>query len=156
MIMAVAEGSMETVKSTAERGFKNPTGASALAWKVEYDPQGTSANIKNSKEYMYYLNVGIKRQQMTWLLNSEQRQYVAKWKGVAVSTYWARAPIPLKVGNSTIFRRPSEKSMAEGKWMHPGIHEMAFVTRGLVEFKYLHLPQISKDVTMEVIIREIG
>ena len=76
---------------------------------------------------------------MLYLLNSPMRTY-----SCFGHVYQARAPIPIVKGWTkgqgkgvaamTMFRRPTEKSMAEGKWKHPGYVGSHFLEKALVDF----------------------
>src|SRR3990172_6588632 len=161
LVKAITEAGKELIQETAESMFKNPTGAMANAWSTAFDEGTNIGYIKNSKSYAYFLNKGVKRQQMTWLLKVGTRQYTAfskAWKhygplaGGAPTTFWARIPIPIKKGGGkAIFRRATEKGMAEGKGMHPGIRPMRFVEWGLSRLKYERLPDIARDVSISLI-----
>jgi len=162
VVWSVTEEAKTFISRTAESSFKNPTGGVANAWSTSFNDVTMQGNIRNSKPYAYYLNAGIKRQQMTWLLNTPVREYEV-WRhrrrfvpygtsGATVHKYTAQAPIPLKVGGGTIFRRATAKSMQEGKWMHPGIAPMEFVERGLEAFKRERLPELFKDITVELLV----
>lgn len=155
VVQAVTEECKGYIQRAAENKFKNPTGAAANAWNTHYDISSNTGRITNSKPYVYYLNVGVKRQQMTWLLNTPTRMYSMWRHGRLLGNYWARAPIPLKgVGGNTIFRRATPKSMAEGKWIHPGIAAMNFVEEGIEDFKLNRLPELFGDMTVSFIKEE--
>lgn len=153
LVRAITEEAKGYIQRAASSMFKNPTGALSNAWSTAYDDIANVGYIKNAKPYAYYLNVGVRRQQMTWLLGTEMREYTIWRRGKAIGTYFAHAPVPIKVGGIMIFRRPSEKGMAEGKWMHPGITAKKFVEWGIARFTYERLGELSKDVTISLIER---
>lgn len=156
IIRAATEEGKGFIQRTAEGMFKNPTGAMANAWSTSYDVEKNTGHIKNSKNYAYYLNVGVRRQQMTWLLNAKMKDYTI-WRhgegwSMAIATYRGRSFIPIKRGNTTIFRRATEKAMREGKWWHPGIFPKRYIEWGLARFKYERLPDLCRDVTVKLIV----
>lgn len=155
VVQAITEECKATIQGTAENKFRNPTGAAANAWNTHYDVTSNIGRITNSKPYVYYLNVGVRRQQMTWLLNTPMRAYSMWRSGRLLGVYWARAPIPLKnAAGGTIFRRATAKSMVEGKWIHPGIPAMNFVEEGVEDFKLNRLPELFGDMTVSFIREE--
>ena len=140
--------------------FQSRSGAATAAalgsWRG--DPiSDSSVRITSLKPYTYWLNYGVRPHQMIYLLNAPFRDYFAFGH-----VYQARCPIPIVKGwtkaqgkgvaGMTIFRRPTEKSMAEGKWRHPGYTGRHFLEKALTEYvqelQKLH-PELIIDFNMD-------
>jgi len=130
----VANGNFFTSRTgNAVRSFRARAGTrNVVLWSVA--------------EYLQYLNYGVRPHQMRYLLNAEVRDYLA----FSLYPYRAAAPIPIKVGAGTIFRRATVKGMQEGKWMHPGLEPQNFMEKAieayLADFNSRH-----SDLVMEIL-----
>jgi hypothetical protein len=121
--------------------FQSRTGSATSSWRASIESD-SSVRITSRMPYTYWLNHGVRPHQMVYLLNVPWRTYYAFGH-----VYQARCPIPLPVikgawtkaqgkgqAGMTIFRRPTEKSMAEGKWRHPGYTGKHFLEQALTEY----------------------
>lgn len=118
--------------------FQSRTGFATSKWKGTV-VGNSSVRISSLMPYVYWLNYGVRPHQMIYLLNVPFRTYYAFGH-----VYQGRCPIPMVKGwtkgqgkgvaGMTIFRRPTEKSMAEGKWQHPGYAGKHFLEKALVEY----------------------
>lgn len=135
--------------------FNSRTGWAVSKWKGEFVGD-KSIKITSLVPYVYWLNYGVRPHQMVYLLNSPFRTYFAFGH-----PYQARAPIPIVKGwtkahgkgvaGMTMFRRPTEKSMAEGKWRHPGYAGKHFLEKALVDYMQLlnkRHPELIFEFTM--------
>lgn len=118
--------------------FESRTGSATSSWRAKVVGD-SSVRITSRMPYTYWLNYGVRPHQMVYLLNVPWRTYYAFGH-----VYQARCPIPIVKGwtkahgkgvaSMTIFRRPTEKSMAEGKWRHPGYAGKHFLEKALTEY----------------------
>jgi hypothetical protein len=136
-LQMVTEGVKASVQKNAAWRWKTPTaGGLDSSWFTQYD--GTNkAVVYNTKHYARYLNDGVRPHQMTYLLNSEVRTYLAWGK----HPYQARASIPMNVSGNLIFRRPTVEAMAAGKWRHPGYPAQSFVEHGIEDYRTNLMPR---------------
>jgi hypothetical protein len=117
--------------------FTSRTGNAVRSFRAK--SERNSVIIWSTAEYLKYLNYGVRRQQMTWLLSAEVRDYLA----FDQYPYRARAPIPIQTeAGNLIFRRATPLGMSQGKWIHPGLPEQKFFEQGieayLNEFRQRH------------------
>jgi hypothetical protein len=121
--------------------FESRTGSATSSWRARVVGD-SSVRITSRMPYTYWLNYGVRPHQMVYLLNVPWRTYYAFGH-----VYQARSPIPIpKIkgawtkaqgkgqASMTWFRRPTEKSMAEGKWRHPGYAGKHFLEKALTEY----------------------
>ena len=142
----VTEGLKGTIQRHAAGLWKNPTGALDNSWFSTYDNASLTSTIYNSKGYAYWQNWGVRRHQMTYLLNSEVKTYTAAW-----GSYKAHPPIPLKGKTGEInFRTPTAEAMQAGKWWHPGYAGKEFLRLGALEYQTTQLPKDTQDVFIKI------
>lgn len=121
--------------------FQSRTGSATSSWRAVVEGS-SSVRITSRMPYTYWLNYGVRPHQMVYLLNVPFRTYYAFGH-----VYQARCPIPIPnikgawtkaqgkgQAGMTSFRRPTEKSMAEGKWRHPGYTGKHFLEKALTEY----------------------
>lgn len=125
--------------------FQSRSGTASAAalgsWRGQQASE-SSVRITSRMPYTYWLNYGVRPHQMVYLLNVPFRTYYAFGH-----VYQARCPIPIPnikgawtkaqgkgQAGMTSFRRPTEKSMAEGKWRHPGYTGKHFLEKALIEY----------------------
>jgi hypothetical protein len=81
---------------------------------------------------------GQKKGQMTWLVK-------------------AKAPIPIILDTGElIFRNASPKSMADGKWVHPGRQPSTFIERAKKEARRFVIEKFSKELLKQIKSAVIG
>ena len=79
----------------------SPRAKEALRKSLKVQAKPNSILLTTNHPAFKPLILGQKRQQMAWLVK-------------------ARAPIPIMTDEGLIFRTATAKSMADGKWIHPG------------------------------------
>lgn len=137
-LQTVTEGAKAVIQQYGAGLWKNPTGALDSSWFTSYDFEKGSGTIYNTKHYAYWLNFGVRRHQMTYLLNGETSSYLAWGK----YPYEARRPIPLVEANGgRIFRRATTEDMIAGKWWHPGFPALHFLEKGAKEYEATRMPR---------------
>ena len=141
----ITEQAKGAIQRQASMGWKNPTGQLDNSWFTSYS--GNTGTVYNSKAYAYWLNFGVQRHQMLYLLNSDERTYMA-WGRYP---YQARPPIPLRVSGNIVFRRATVEAMQAGKWMHPGFAPMSFVENGMKWYQTNQMPSDISGLLVQVI-----
>jgi hypothetical protein len=95
----------------------SPAAKAVLAAAVKIEIKSSSLVIKTTHPSFIPLVLGQKRQQMLWLTKS-------------------RAPIPIVLDSGkVIFRTATARSMASGRWVHPGRPSTGIVEKSLKEAK---------------------
>lgn len=135
--------------------FNSRTGWAVSKWTAKQEGSG-SIRLTSLVPYVYWLNYGVRPHQMVYLLNTPIRQYYAFGHA-----YFARAPIPIVKGwtkahgkgvaSQTIFRRATEKAMAQGKWRHPGYQGRHFLEAALTYYVQVFMerhPELIVDFQM--------
>lgn len=138
--MAREDGAPAAIASWIAKNqpFQSRTGSATSNWRAT--PEGSSSiRITSRMPYTYWLNYGVRPHQMIYLLNVPYRTYYAFGH-----VYQGRAFIPIckgwtkgqgkGVASMTIFRRPTEKAMAQGKWKHPGYTGKHFLEAALADY----------------------
>jgi len=100
----------------------------AFSRAIKVEVKGSSLSIMSSHPALvHFLKWRKKQQKMTWLVK-------------------AAAPIPIFTESGLIFRSATARSMADGKWVHPGKDRYDFVER---------VKQEAKQAVKESMLREI-
>lgn len=112
--------------------FNVNTGDTTARWRAQITGD-RSLHVTALHAYYYWLNYGVRPHQMIYLLNAELRTYTCFGH-----PYLGRAYIPIRSshlkGASVVFRRPTEKAMAAGKWRHPGYTGRHFLENALEDY----------------------
>lgn len=135
------------IQAQTAKLWKNPTGQLDNSWFSRVDASSGRGTIWNSKAYAYWLNFGVRPHSMTYLLNSDERTYMA-WGRYP---YQARPPIPLKVQNGLLFRRVTVEAIQAGKWRHPGFAPYSFVENGMEWYRTNQMPRDISGLLVNVI-----
>lgn len=109
MFRRVGMKGVNNIRSEIKKRDLIDTGAMYNSVNYKMTPQGVRFEVASPAPY---LNQGIKKHQMKYLMK-------------------AKRPIPVDVSNA-IFRWASPRSMANGKWIHPGFRRgKGFMTDGV-------------------------
>lgn len=92
--------------------FKSRSGNAIRSFRAKANLGRDSVVCWSVADYLKYLNDGVRRQQMTWLVSASR-------------------PIPLQTPGGMIFRWATAKSMMDGKWVHPGLKETKFLDKAI-------------------------
>lgn len=145
VLRQITEQAKAAIQRHASGLWKNPTGLLDNSWFTSYS--GNTGTIYNTKQYAYWLNFGVRPHQMTYLLNSDERTYMA-WGRYP---FQARPPIPLKIAGNRLFRRATIEGMQAGKWRHPGFTALSFVENGMEWYRTNQMPRDVSGLLVEVI-----
>ena len=148
MLQLVTEGAKASIQRYASALWKRPTGQLDSSWFTKYDMYRGIGTIYNTKKYAYWLNFGVREHQMTYLLGTETKTYMAWGK----YPYQAKKPVgPMNVSGGQIFRRVTPEAMRAGKWMHPGYSPYNFVGYGMLEYERTQMPKDVKGLLFKTV-----
>jgi hypothetical protein len=124
--------------------FHSRTGNAVRSFRARKSgPRGVL--IYSVSDYLQYLNYGVRKHSMSYLLNAEERIYLAFGK----YPYKGKAFIPIPTGLGTIFRRATAKAIREGKWIHPGLPALEFFEKAISSYLNEFVSK-NKELILEV------
>jgi len=120
------------MRSGLQKTAYSPAAKAVLSAAVKIEIKSSSIVIKTMHPAFRPLVMGQKRQQMMWLSK-------------------AKAPIPIVLDNGkVIFRSATPKSLANGRWIHPGRPSTGLVEKSVKEARTAVRDRLKKHIKDQI------
>lgn len=131
-LQSLSRSVLVRMRSGIQRTAYSPAAKQVLSSAIKIEVKKSSIVIRTTHPAFKPLVLGQKREQMIWLTK-------------------ARAPIPIVLDNGkVIFRSATPRSMADGRWIHPGRRSTGIVEKSMKEAKDAVRKRLKKHIKDKV------